>query len=116
MDFVVCNRSSTESSSALAKVTASCAIDSGADFAGGDEDRVVELLGQLQHSVLFGKLPDILEDINDPVSLHDGLRGGVEFVTHPDITRGRLVKLTNIDPAEMAGPAAGKLLKSLREA
>jgi hypothetical protein len=41
-------------------------------LARGHEDRVVEVFGKFHHAVLLGKLPDILQDINDPESLHRG--------------------------------------------
>ena len=114
MDFVVCNRSSTESSSALAKFARSCAVQPGADLTRRDEDRVVELFGQFRHAVLLGKLPDIPQNINDPIRLRHRALGVSEFRMRVDSTCPWGVKLTNIGPPEMVGVARANMLIPLK--
>ncbi|MCB1401375.1 MAG: hypothetical protein KDJ81_00470, partial [Rhodobacteraceae bacterium] len=70
MDFVVCSRSSSASRDSLATANRSAARELHTDLAGRDEDSIVKLFGKHNHTVLLGKLPDVLENINYPVGFH----------------------------------------------
>jgi hypothetical protein len=54
----------------LANVDRSCTAQLRADFAGRYKDRIVQMFGELHHTILFGKLPDVPQNINHPVGFH----------------------------------------------
>src|SRR5690606_18105480 len=103
MDFVVCNRSRTVSSLSPAKVAASCAFQSLPDFPYRHEDGVIEMLGQFQHALLLGKLPDIFQDINHPGSIHDAVPLRRSASRTADIMPGAAADLAKYDTTDLVG-------------
>src|SRR5688572_6739356 len=91
MDVVLCSPSRNASSLACANVDRSRACELHPDLAGSHEDRVVELLGQVKHTVLLRKLPDVLQNINNPVRLHDRSPATAGILAKVNTTAGEVV-------------------------